>query len=143
MARFTASIRSVRSAEDTLTYMADFTNATSWDPGVVGARALDAEPVHEGSRFALDFRFGASIVPLEYTVTALQEGRSVTLRAVRPSFTVEDVINVEPDKNGSRVRYQATMTLRGPMRLLAPVLGWVFRRGASKAARSLAAVLAG
>jgi hypothetical protein len=143
MARFTASIWSARSAEETLAYMADFTNAASWDPGVIGARALDAEPVREGSRFALDFRFGASIVPLEYAVTALQEGRSVTLRAERPSFTVEDVISVEPVEGGSRVRYQATMTLRGPMRLLAPVLGWVFRRGAAKAARSLASVLAG
>lgn len=143
MARFITTVRSARSAAETFNYMADFANAAAWDPGVRAARRIGDGPVGVGARFALDFRFGPSIVPLEYAVTTLEPGRALTLRAERPAFVVEDVITVEPDKDGSRVRYQATMTLRGPMRLLAPVLGWVFRRGAAKAARSLAAVLAG
>ncbi|MEK9658612.1 MAG: SRPBCC family protein [Chloroflexota bacterium] len=143
MARYTAVIRSARSAFDTFAYMADFTNAAAWDPGVLAARRLDEGPAAIGSRFALDFRFGGSTVPLEYKILALEPGRAVTLRAERPAFIVEDVITVEPDSSGALVRYQATMSLRGPMRLLSPVLGLVFRRGAAQAGRSLARQLGG
>lgn len=141
MARYTASIRSNRSVEDTFDYMADFTNAEAWDPGVISARRLDAGRVGVGSRFALEFRFGTTTVPLEYAVTDIQDGRSITLRAERPSFTVEDVISVHPADGGALVHYQASMTLHGPMRLLSPLFGWMFRRGASGAGHSLAAVL--
>src|SRR6202035_5715693 len=39
MATYAATITTARSAADTFTYLADFSNAASWDPGVLDAEA--------------------------------------------------------------------------------------------------------
>ena len=53
MARYQATISSPRPPADTFGYLATFSNAAEWDPGVLSAEQLDSGPVGPGTRFRL------------------------------------------------------------------------------------------
>jgi dehydrogenase/reductase SDR family member 12 len=53
MARYYATVESGRSAAGTFGYLAAFSNAAEWDPGVLAGEQLDPGPVRAGSRFRL------------------------------------------------------------------------------------------
>jgi hypothetical protein len=53
MPRYQATVASRRPAPDTFGYLATFSNAAEWDPGVISAGQLDPGPVRPGTRFRL------------------------------------------------------------------------------------------
>ena len=53
MARYLATVESRSPAAETFGYLAAFSNAAEWDPGVLAGRRLDPGPVRAGSRFRL------------------------------------------------------------------------------------------
>ena len=64
MARYHATVESRQSATDTFGYLATFSNAAEWDPGVLAGEQLDPGPVGAGSRFRLVVPFlGRAHVP--------------------------------------------------------------------------------
>ena len=48
MARYQATVTSQHPAADTFSYLATFTNAADWDPGVISAEQLDSGPGRAG-----------------------------------------------------------------------------------------------
>jgi hypothetical protein len=64
-------------------------------------------------------------------------GERVVLRAESARLVGTDTISVEPVDDGSLVGYDAVLGLKGPARLLDPLLGLVFRRMARRAAVGL------
>ncbi len=127
MLRYVATIRSVWSAERAFAYMADFRNASEWDPSVVSATALDEGPVREGSGFELRIRSCRRVVPYRYTVTAL-EARRITLRARTGAFDSVDTITVRDAGTGSEITYDATLAVKGALVLVTPLIARTFRR---------------
>jgi Polyketide cyclase / dehydrase and lipid transport len=81
MARYHATVQSRRPAQDTFAYLATFSNAARWDPGVLTARQLGPGPVTAGTRFRLVVPFLGRRMPLTYVVTGYGPGRRVTLTA--------------------------------------------------------------
>ena len=53
MARYHATVESRRSATETFGYLATFSDAAEWDPGVLAGEQLDPGPAGAGSRFQL------------------------------------------------------------------------------------------
>jgi Polyketide cyclase / dehydrase and lipid transport len=141
MARYQATVPSHRPAAETFAYLATFSNAAEWDPGVLVGEQLDAGPVTVGTRFRLVVPFLGLRMPLTYHVTSYQPGRDVVLAAASALLRATDRIVVTGAATGSTVSYQAEVRLRGPLRLLEPVLRPGFRAVADRAAAGLAQAL--
>jgi hypothetical protein len=141
MARYQASVESRSSAAETFGYLATFSNAAGWDPGVLTGEQLDPGPVRVGSRFRLVVPFLGVRMPLTYQVIGFVPGREVLLAAASGLLRSTDKIVVTGDADGSTVSYDAEVRLRGPLRLLDPLLRPGFRAVAQRAAAGLAHAL--
>ncbi len=137
MARFLTTIDSTGDPDATFAYLADFAHAGQWDPSVVEARRVDEGPAGTGSRFALVVSFAGRRVPLEYVITEADAPRRVVLRAENRFFRSADTITVSPRTGGSRVTYDARLTPKGALWLLAWPLALTFRRVGERARRGL------
>lgn len=153
MARYAATIDAAWPADDAFEYLAVFSNASSWDPGVLDAGPLDEGPVRAGSRFRLEVPFLGRRLTLIYQVLEISRAdRTIMLEATTALLVARDTITVTgrqpadlPDgaQGRSRVSYRAEVRLRGPARLLDPVLARGFRSVGDRAAAGLADVLNG
>jgi Polyketide cyclase / dehydrase and lipid transport len=141
VARYQATVQSQRSCTETFAYLATFSNAADWDPGVLAGEQLDPGPVTVGTRFRLVVPFLGLRMPLTYHVTSYQPAREVALAATSGLLHATDKIVVTGGADGSAVRYEAEVRLRGPLRLLDPILRPGFRAVADRAAAGLARVL--
>ena len=140
MVRYHAAVESRSSARETFGYLATFSNAAQWDPGVLAGKPLDPGPVRAGSRFRLVVPFLGRRMTLTYEVISLVPGREVVLAAASGVLRATDRIVVT---DGSMVSYEAEVLLRGPLRVLDPVLRPGFRAVAERAAAGLGRVLSG
>ena len=141
MVRYQATVPSHRPAAETFTYLATFSNTAEWDPGVLAGEQLDPGPVRPGTRFRLVVPFLGRRMPLTYHVTSYQPGHEVVLAATSGLLHATDTIVVTSVAGGSAVSYEAEVRLRGPLRLLDPLLRPGFRAVADRAAAGLAQAL--
>ena len=109
-------------------YLADFSHTSDWDPGIAESRRLTDGPTAVGSRFEVVAVFRGNRQRFEYTVTELEAGRRIALHGEGEKATSEDVITVEPQGAGTRVRYEAIIRLKGVLRVVEPFLGGTFRK---------------
>ena len=79
MARYHATVESRRSATETFGYLATFSNAAEWDPGVLAGEQLDPGPAGAGSRFRLVVPFLGVRMSLTYEVIRFVPDREVLL----------------------------------------------------------------
>jgi|SRR5271166_602318 len=141
MARYLATVESRSPAAETFGYLAAFSNAAEWDPGVLAGQHLDPGPVRAGSRFRLVVPFLGARMSLTYQVISLAPDREVVLRAANAVLRSTDRIVVTGAADGSTVSYDAEVRLRGPLRVLDRLLRPGFRVVAERAAAGLAAAL--
>ncbi len=142
MATYTATVSSARSAAQTFDYLATFSNAASWDPGVLSGEQVGRGPVSVGTRFRLVVPFAGRRLALVYRVTRLVPEHEVVLESGSRLLRATDRIAVTADGDGATVSYAAEVRLRGPLRLLDPVLRRGFRQVGRRATAGLAAALA-
>lgn len=141
MAHYQTTIESRRSVGETFGYLATFSNAVDWDPGVLAGEKLDPGPVGVGTRFRLVVPFLGRRMPLTYEVTRYVPGHAVDLAAVSRILRATDRIVVTGGADGSVVGYEAEVRLRGPLRVLDPLLRPGFRAVAQRAVAGLARAL--
>lgn len=98
--------------------LTDWTQATRWMPGVESMRADG--PVSTGT----ELRFVARGKERTSTITAVEPGRSLTLRSAVGGVTADYTYTVRPGatEGGTVVRLEALVGTRGIMTLLAPVI---------------------
>jgi hypothetical protein len=92
MARYRATVASRRPAPDTFGYLATFSNAAEWDPGVISAGQLDPGPVRPGTRFRLTVPFlrsSGSPPPARPGSAAAGSGTTGARAEYRPPWTRE------------------------------------------------------
>ncbi len=143
MARYHATVQSRSPAAETFGYLAAFSNAAEWDPGVLAGTHLDPGPVRIGSRFRLVVPFLGTRMSLTYQVIGFVPDREVVLRAANAVLRSTDRIVVTGAADGSTVSYDAEVRLRGPLQVLDLLLRPGFRVVAERAAAGLADVLSG
>lgn len=141
MARYQATVQSRRTAAETFAYLATFSNAADWDPGVLAGEQLDSGPVAVGTRFRLVVPFLGRRLPLIYRITGYRPDREVVLTAASRLLHATDKITVTGGAGGSAVTYQAEVRLRGPLGALDLFLRPGFRAVADRAAAGLAQAL--
>jgi uncharacterized protein YndB with AHSA1/START domain len=100
---------------------------TAWGraAGWLGVDAISPDgPTAVGTRLTFRTR-GKEHVSV---ITAVDPGRSLTLRSVQGGVTADYTYAVEPDGAGSRLALTAEVRTRGAWRLLAPVVRAAMRR---------------
>ncbi|MGC1281844.1 MAG: SRPBCC family protein, partial [Streptosporangiaceae bacterium] len=117
MAHYHATIDSPCGPAETFDYLATFSNAEQWDPGVLSGEQLDSGPVRVGTRFRLVVPFLGRRVPLTYVVTRYSPAGMIALEAVSGLLRLVDWIEVAAEGDGATVSYDADVRLRGPLRL--------------------------
>jgi carbon monoxide dehydrogenase subunit G len=138
MARYVTTIESPRPREDVFAHLSDFSTTQEWDPGVAEAERLDEGPIVVGSRVRLVADFMGRKTPLVYEVTAIDPPASITLRGENASVVSLDTMTFAPTASGgTRIVYDADLTLKGPLRVADPLLKLVFNRIGDKAAAGL------
>jgi dehydrogenase/reductase SDR family member 12 len=143
MAHYHATVESRSPATETFGYLATFSNAAEWDPGVLAGEQLDPGPVKTGSRFRLVVPFLGIRMSLTYQVIRFVPGREVLLNATNGVLQSTDRIVVTGTADGSTVSYEAEVRLRGLLQVLDPALRPGFRAVAERAATGLAHALSG
>lgn len=137
MAHYRTEAPTPASPERAFAWMADFTNAAEWDPGIRHVRRVDTGPVRVGSAFDVTLRYLGRDLTMHYEVVELVEPERVVLRSETPVLTSVDTITVRPAEAGAVVAYEADLRLHGPLRLADPLLGVGFKRVGDQAAAGL------
>ena len=82
MAQYHVAVQSRSPAAEAFGYLADFSNAAEWDPGVLAGQHLDPGPVRAGSRFRLVVPFAGAPMSLTCEVISFVPDQEVLLHAV-------------------------------------------------------------
>ena len=141
MARYVASLDTARPVGEVFDYLSDFSTTREWDPGVVEAQRLDEGPVAVGSEFRLLAEFLGRTNELTYRIVELEPPATVALRGENATVVSFDRISLEPVGGGTRITYDAELTLKGPLRIADPLLALAFNRVGDRALAGLRATL--
>lgn len=138
MTRYCRTIHVDAAPGEAFDFLARFSNAADWDPGVASARMLTPEPVGRGSAFELMVRAAGRQAPFRYEIIEYERPARVVLRAEQPRIVSADTITVSAaPQGGSEVTYDADLRLTGLLRFLDPVLALAFRRIGDRALEGL------
>ncbi len=128
-----------RPIDEAFAYTAQFDNIRDWDPGALKATARSEGPVGVGSAFDLDFKMGARVVPLVYTMLEYDEPNRFVIEGKGGPLVAIDTIEFEDVGNGqTKVTYTADLKLSGLLGLAAPFMGGVLERIGREAVEGLA-----
>jgi hypothetical protein len=133
MPRYHTTVHSSLSAEAAFLYMADFSNAAVWDPGITSAERVGTGPVTLGSRFILQATFGKSTMPLEYVLAAYEPHQRLLLCAETEKVKSIDEIIISPTTTGCDVTYRAELITLGSFRWATPIVALLFKKIGDKA----------
>ena len=143
MTILTGTIRTARPLDDVFAYLADFTTAAEWDPGVESSVAETDGGPGEGARYLVTAGFAGRSLAMTYEMTAYEPPNRVVLRGSTGNFVAVDEIRIDSVEGRTQVRYRAEFTLSGFLRILEPFMRPAFRRLGDKALNGLAAALDG
>jgi len=134
MPRYRASIEVPVPLGEAFAFVTDFRNAARWDPRVVRGELETDGPIGSGSRFRLvSFGLGKEVA-LPYEVTAFDPGKFAVFEGRTLLFRYRDRIGFEAldptadNTGGTRLTYDAHLSLRGPLALGNSLVALVFRR---------------
>ena len=113
MAYYRTSFAVTLAADAAFAFLADFSNAADWDPGVAEARRLEDGPLAVGSEFELVADFFGRRLPLRYRVTQLDAPTRVVFEAENEGLHAVDAISLEKTETGTRVVWDANLSLKG------------------------------
>ena len=137
MAHARETVDGTKSQQEAFDYLADFSNTAHWDPGIVRAEKLTDGPIGVGTQFRVEASFMGRTTPLVYVMTAYEPPSRFVVSGENSTVTSLDEITVEAVGDGSRVTYDAELTLKGAAKLFDPLLGLAFGRIADKAIAGL------
>ncbi|MCB9507690.1 MAG: SRPBCC family protein [Myxococcales bacterium] len=141
MARYTTTIATPLSVDGAFSFMRDITRFAEWDPGVKRARRVRGDGWGVGTAYELVVDAGTTSVMI-YEVTEYEPPHRMVLVSRTRWLTSVDEIRVEPDGAGSRVTYDAVLTLNGRLGRFDGFLGHAFRKVGDRAAAGLRTALA-
>jgi hypothetical protein len=120
-------------------YMADFSNAVLWDPGVKSSIRSDSGELGEGSGFSLEVKVGKRAYPIDYRIVEYRRPSKVVLLGETTWMRSLDAILVSPVQDGSTViEYVANLHLKGVLSMLNPLLATPFAKIGARAMEGLA-----
>lgn len=141
MAFYTTTVATPLPPAEAFAFVADLRRFAEWDPGVRSAVQVAGQ--HPGLGAAYDLTLAPSGTVMRYTVREYDAPRRLVVESRTRWLYSYDVLRVEADGRGSKVTYDARLTLRGPLGLFDAALRPVFRRIGDAAALGLRKALHG
>ncbi len=137
MTTFREVIEVPTSVPETFAYVADFTTAADWDPGIVSSTRTSGDG-GLGTAYAVEASFRGKTLPFTYVVTEHEPDRRLVLHGEGAKATSEDVIVFEAtDAGGTRITYGADLRFKGVLRVVEPLMGGSIRAMGAKALAGL------
>jgi carbon monoxide dehydrogenase subunit G len=129
--------------EEAFAYVADFSTAAEWDPGVVQSRRVNNGPPSTGATYDVIAVFRDKRVPFRYEVREYEQNRRIVLVGDSGKARSRDEIRFEPAGEGTRIEYAAALELKGVYRFARPFVRSEFREASGRALAGLKARLDG
>jgi hypothetical protein len=142
MARYVATVNSSKSVVEAFAYMADVRNFKDWDRSISKVELIEGDQPGLGAKYDIHIKSGKNGMVLTYTTTEFNVPHSMLIKGRNSRFTSVDLITIEADGAGSKVTYDATLTLNGVLGVFNPFLGRVFNKVGDGAIKGLRKVLA-
>ncbi len=133
MTRLHETIETALPIDEAFAFVADFANASSWDPGVHSSERIGAGPVGVGARYRLGVAMGGRTAPMEYEIVDHRAPERVVLRGSGSGIQAVDTIEFRSTGRGTAIEYTADIRLGGLLRVAQPFLGGAFDRIAKAA----------
>ena len=133
MARYKAIVDTLLAPDDVFAYLSDFSTAEEWDPGTLQSERLGAAPLGVGTEFRLVAAFLGRETTLTYRIVEYDPPSVVSFRGENSSVVSLDRITFDPSDGGTRITYDADLTLKGPFKLADPLLALAFKRVGDRA----------
>lgn len=137
MARYQASVETRRSVDEVFSYLSDFSNTSQWDPGIDRAGQQTPGEIGLGTEFRVVSKTMGQEVPFTYRVVEYDAPRSIRLIGESSKIVSSDRMTFEPLGDGTRVTYEADLSLKGIFKLAEPLLRLGFRRVGDRALEGL------
>jgi carbon monoxide dehydrogenase subunit G len=137
MARFREVIETPLDRGAAFAYIADFTTAAEWDPGILESKAVDGGEPRVGSRYDVVADFRGRSIPFRYEIRELEPERRIVIRGEGDKATSDDTIVLEDADGRTRVTYEAALRMKGIWRAAEPFLGGTFAEMGRKALAGL------
>jgi len=142
MARYKATFEAPLPRERVFDYLSDFSNTEEWDPGTVRAERVGEGPIGEGSEFRLVASFLGRETAITYRVIGYEPTSAVSFCGENATVVSLDHVSLAPAANGTRITYDAELTLKGPLKLADPLLALAFKRVGDRALAGMRDTLA-
>jgi carbon monoxide dehydrogenase subunit G len=142
MSHYRATLETQLAREEVFAYLSDFSNAEEWDPGTLQAARVDEGPVGVGSEFRLVAAFLGRRTSITYRIVEYDRPNAVGFRGENATVVSSDRITLASTDAGTRIVYDAELTLKGPLKLADPLLALAFNRVGDKALAGMQDVLA-
>jgi carbon monoxide dehydrogenase subunit G len=139
--RIRKEIEVSRPSRDVFVYVAEFSNASEWDPGIAEAKKLTDGPPRVGSEFDVVALFRGKRQRFHYVVTEFEQDRRIVLSGDGEKARSIDEITFEPARAETRITYMVDFYLKGLLRPLGPLLMPVMSRMGDDALQGLKSVL--
>jgi hypothetical protein len=121
MITVSGSVETKLSAEKAFAFMSEFENTSKWDPNTPVMDKITPGPVALGHKYHAESEFRGKRQTLIYEVIELRDGH-IKLRGENKSVTSFDSIDVSPSGTGSVVKYTAEFSIKGPAKIIQPLL---------------------
>jgi uncharacterized protein YndB with AHSA1/START domain len=110
-----------RPVEQVFAFLVDTGNLSAWQSNLIKSETLTEGPLRTGSRFREVRRINNKEEEIEGEITTLEPNRRLETKTLsKPQATVSYVL--DPEQDGTRLRYKFVLVTRGLMRLLEPMI---------------------
>ncbi len=150
VATYETTVSISRSVEHSFAFVSDFRNAALWDPRTYAVEKSTDGPIGVGTRFTLiggivherlmrRLRIPRSLagMPLPYDVVIYNPPHEFILTGETRLFRYRDHLEFAEEGDGTRLRYFAELTMKGPLSIGEPLLRLLFKRIGDDATRDL------
>lgn len=142
MTRLHRTITVSRPLQEAFDLIADFSTVEQWDPGVARARRTNGEGAGLGAEYEVVALFSGREIPMVYRTTEIESPIRVVLEGEGPAIRAVDRISFRAkDESSTQIDYIADLNLKGPSRLLQPLMRGRFQRLADAAIEGMAEFL--
>lgn len=117
-----------RQPAEVFAFVSDVRNEPRWHTDILEARLIEGGSVAKGSTFAVKFKPFMGQSEGTITIVEYDAPRRVVFRGRTGKMEPTVIHTVEPDDGGSRFTRRLEMEPPGLMRLMAPLMGGMFRK---------------
>ena len=115
------SVETTLSAEKAFAFLSQFENTPKWDPNTPVMDKVTPGPVAVGHKYNAEAEFRGKRQSLVYEVIELTDNH-IKLRGENKTVISFDSIDVTPNGAGSVVKYTAEFSIKGPAKIVQPLL---------------------